>query len=239
MKIILKALGIISMMVVLVSFGAILWRGYLFVDPYFHGDPGPSNSVATLAELEERASNVIRGRVNRDSFIAYSTQGRELANAVTVEIVDVIKGDIEVGSVIRILEPYFIRSFILYTYDNYLPSKANREYFFFLGRQFIGTDDRPAPEGCEGAYWVTHGERGRYLVPKGNKLDAMSYSRSALSLGKKSIDVYMRFYQSVIDNYIVGIDNKTNRLIEPRVEALGRIETLDVQGPFPAENTTK
>lgn len=235
MKKYLNVFGILSAIIVLISFGVVLWRGYFIVDPSFHGDPAPGYFVTTLAELEDRASHVIMGRVKNDSFTAYSSKDRAIANAVSIEVIDVIKGNIVTGSVIKILEPYFIKNYVLFSYGNYLPSKANREYFFFLGEQIIGTSDRPAPEGCDEAYWVTHGERGRYLVPENGRLDAKRYSRNALSLGEKSIDIYMRFYQSVIDNYIKGAGNKSETLIEPRAGIVGKPEDIVIQGPLKVE----
>lgn len=232
MKKCLKAVGIICTITILIVFGVVSWRGYLIVDPYFHGDLAPDSFMKNLAGLEERATHVIRGCVKNDSRIVYSSQGRALANTVSIEIIDVIKGNIEIGSVIKIVEPYFIENYVLYTYGNYLPSKVNQEYFFFLGEQIISTNSRQVPDGYNGAYDVMNAERGRYLVPKNNRQEAMSYSRKALSLGKRSIDEYMRFYQSVIDNYIMGIDNKTEPLIEPRTNIIGKPEEIVVQGPF-------
>jgi len=161
----------------------------------------------TLKGLEDRSSNVVKGRLGDDAKTAYATWGGlspfPVYSVVSLKITDVILGNLKVGEVIKIIEPYYIDNRVLWTYSNYLPSIANREYIFFLGNQAIDK----APKGCEYAYFVIHDERGRYLVPSEERdstghLSANDYKREDLSLGEMNIDLYMQLYQDVIDAYI-------------------------------------
>lgn len=170
-----------------------------------------SGSLAYFDEsfkaVEERARSVVVGRVLNDAKTIFSVQnsltpdyGRPLFNVVSLEITRVIKGDFSVGDTIRITEPYYINGGTLVTFGNYLPSKPNHEYVYFLGRQ--QGESLSLPEGVVGAYHVDNLERGRYLVPNDNRSNANDFTRSELSLGRLDTDIYLQMYQDVINAYI-------------------------------------
>jgi hypothetical protein len=156
----------------------------------------------TLDEIEERASYIIKGRVLGNAETVYSVinKGDPLFSVVSVEVVEVFKGDVTVGETIRILEPYYINDRTLYTFSNYLPSKSNQEYIFFFARQ--QAERSGVPEISVGAYHVDNQERGRYLVPNDMQIKERRFTRNELSLGKLDTDIYMDIYQDVIDSYI-------------------------------------
>ena len=147
-------------------------------------------------DLVNRSNNIVRGRIADDSKIVFQTHIGH--NLVSLEILEVIKGDLKVGDTINILEPYFIRDRVLRTWADYMPSIPNQEYIFSLTDP---TDDMP--EGYEGAYFVSHGERGRYLVLSNARASIQEFSREDLSLGENAnIDLYMSLYQDVINAYM-------------------------------------
>ena len=160
----------------------------------------------TLDGLESRAANIVRGRISGDSEMIFSRSnninGRPspLYSVISLDLTEVIKGELVAGETIRIIEPFYIDNRILYTRGNYLPSREGQEYVFYL--------HTPAPEsdsaslGIVGAHFVLHQDRGRYLVPSESQLEAGSFTREELSLGEKDTDIYMNLYQEVIDAYM-------------------------------------
>ena len=157
----------------------------------------------TLAGLLYRAENVVRGRMGDDARIVfqfndYFNPERPTGgdNLVSLEILEVIQGNLRVGDIITIVEPYSIEDGILYTRDNYLPSIPHQEYFFFLSEQI---DSRVRTEALIGAYWVLHGERSRFPVPaSGQNLDEID-----LAFGSHAnVELYMRLWQDVLDAFM-------------------------------------
>jgi hypothetical protein len=59
-----------------------------------------------------------------------------------------------------------------------------------------------ATESFDGAHFVVHGERGRFLVPDSSAVDIHSFSRTDLSLGEQDTSLYMSLWQEVIDAYM-------------------------------------
>jgi len=167
----------------------------------------------TVEGLEYRATNVVRGRVLNDSRMVFQfndvfhpdriTTGN---NAVSLEIVEVFKGNLNVGDVITILELYYIVDRTLFTDSNYMPSMPYQEYFFFLSEQLTNYGRSEEAHFCEGllnGFWVLHGERGRFLIPSNRVNMVQNYSLSDLSLGTVGdSDLYMRLWQEVIDTYM-------------------------------------
>ena len=158
----------------------------------------------TLEGLEERAYSIVRGILADDARTIYTTRNRTspdpLHTLVTFTVSEVFKGDIEPGAVVRIIEPYFISGGILYTVHNYMPSRANQEYIFFLGNM---TTDL-SPEESRGAHFVVHLERGRYLVPSNPYRAARSFTRRELSLGDYCTELYYTLYEDVLDAFVRG-----------------------------------
>ena len=154
----------------------------------------------TLAGLEYRAANIVRGRMGNDARIVFQTddfQGGH--NVVSFEIYEVIKGDLSAGQTIRIVEPYIIKDDILLTYANYLPSTPYHEYFFFLGAQL----PNHLPEGFAGSFITIHGERSRFPVPDAARASIQAFNADELALGAYAdTEVYMSIWQEVIAAYM-------------------------------------
>ena len=170
----------------------------------------------TLEGLESRSSTIVRGRLGDDARIVFQytdpfnpdtpTMGN---NMVSLEIVEVIHGGrgLSVGETIKLIEPYYILDEVLFTWDNYLPSIPHQEYIFFL------TDPRPDTqvEEFRGAFWVQHGERGRFLIPSDigvlgfeeGDMPLQDFSARDLSLGSYAdLDLYMRLWKEVLGAYV-------------------------------------
>lgn len=185
--------------------------------PHHHGNFSqvmdmPASRAFTpgnLDELEYLIPNIVRGRVGNDPTIVYqyALSGPSPShNRVSIEILEVIRGDLQVGETVNILEPYFIEDNVLFTWANYMPSRPNHEYFFFLGDQLGEYTDtgRRRPESFLGAYFVLRGEFGRHRVPESNMRQADStFNTNELSLGTHvDTELYMSIWQEVIDAYM-------------------------------------
>lgn len=165
----------------------------------------------TLAGLESRTENIVRGRMGNDARVVF--QYSELRpnmritghNIVSFEVLEVFQGNLSAGDIIRIAEPYYIMDDVLLTHSNYMPSIPNQEYIFFL----LNPLTAEVPEGYEGAFFVVHGERSRFPVPsnasnvQGFSADAQDFAAVEFGLGSyANVEVYMSLWQEVINAYI-------------------------------------
>lgn len=160
----------------------------------------------TLDGLESRATHIVRGRIGNDARIVYQhsdpydpsriTRGD---NTVSLEIFEVIAGNLTVGETISILEPYYIIDGVFFTFADYMPSTAYQEYIFFLSAQL---GDR-FPENLRGRFPVVNDERGRFPVLNDTRADIQGFSSADLGLGTyANAELYMRLWQEVIDAYM-------------------------------------
>jgi len=187
----------------------------------------------TFEHLEYVSRNIVRGRMGDDARpISERSDGLAGANIVSLEILEVISGDLEVGETITILEPYFVQGGVLYTSQNYLPSIPYQEYIFFLRPR------RTEPELIAGMFWVSHGERGRYPMPgpsgPGPRTQAsvmhylgddgrfdsgtQNFGSAVFGLGSHAnVEVYASIWEEVMNEYVlptlVGIDLRPGEAI--------------------------
>ena len=163
-----------------------------------HFTPGPNwRPIETLEDLEEMSANIVRGRMGDDARILFQTVVGH--NFVSLEILEIIKGELNIGDIITIVEPYQIDDGVFFTSSNYMPSFPHQEYFFFLSDQI---DYENIPKQYYGAFWVLHGEKGRFPVPS-NIADTQSLN--AVEFGLSYLvdnELYMRLWQKVINAYI-------------------------------------
>ena len=168
----------------------------------------------TLEGLEYRSANIVRGRVGGDSRMVFQytdyfrPEHRTLGNnIVSLEILEVFQGNLRVGDIITIVEPYEILDGVLHTVLNYLPSVPYKEYFFFLSDPITSLIENPDPEALYGAFWVIQGSTARFPVPV-SRADMLNYTAADLSLARETInnlpvnDLYMYLWQSVVDAYM-------------------------------------
>ena len=166
--------------------------------------------VTNLEELELRSANIVRGRILNDARIVWQpTSG---TNLVSLEILEVFKGNLRVGDIITLAETYWVEDGVLITCSNYLPSIPHQEYFFFLTEQHTNA----AVEEFEGIFWVVSFNRGRFHIPNSmadisrlrhneEKLLMATTYISNLSLEQATLtidDVYMSLWQEVIEAYM-------------------------------------
>ena len=175
---------------------------------HIHVSPAPNwRPLESIADLEEMTPNIVRARMGDDAEIVF--QINELRperpsaghNIVSIEILEVIKGDLQAGETIRIVEPYYINDGTLISFCSYLPSIPGREYFLFLSypitreRGFEGI-----PEEYLDAFWVIHGANGRFYIPNAGA-DLNHFTAEDLSMGAIT-DLHLRLWQEVIDAYM-------------------------------------
>lgn len=168
----------------------------------------------TLDGLEPRAANIVRGRVGDDARIVL--EGNSIfpgmlpmgRNFVSLEILEVIKGDLTVGETIRIMEPYVIHDGTFFTWNGYMPSIPHQEYIFFLQEPSAN----PIAEGeAIGAFWVAHGERSRFPVPdNAANIHAFSaatqdFNSDMFGLGSEAnVEVYMQLWEEVMNEWVAA-----------------------------------
>ena len=215
---------------------------------HFHGEfnevvPGGGASrewdETTREGLEYRARNIVIGRVLNDANIVLQfseVTGQIIigGNVVSLEIMQVIKGDLTVGEIIRIGEPYFIYEGVLYAYSDYLPSIPYQEYMFFLGGQI--TESRVAE--YIGVFTQSHGERSRFPMPGPSgpgartlvsvmhylgddgtfDSDTQNFGSALFGLGSRAnVEVYASLWEEVMNEYVLptltGIDLRPGEAI--------------------------
>ena len=138
--------------------------------------------------MQANSPNIVRGRVLNDAEIVaryhypYFPERRLTGqNAVSLEVLEVFQGDIQVGDIIRITEPYNIENGILFSIANYLPSVPYQEYFFFLQNQRASVMD-PGNLGLENTFPVMEGYRGRFPVPTVTEIGAIEIFNRTLDI---------------------------------------------------------
>ena len=189
-------------------------------DDVWHGHYSALFYETTLEGLEYRAANIVVGRMKDDATIVlqYSTVfGSVLIgdNLVSFEITEVIKGDLAVGEIIRIGEPYYIYERFLYAWGKYMPSIPGQEYVFFLSAQIT---ESSVPEHI-GVFGMVHSERSRFPVPGGFcreailqylgddgrfSADTQDFTSPVFGLGGRAdVDVYSSLWEEVMNAYIL------------------------------------
>jgi len=165
----------------------------------------------TLSGLEARAPNIVRARMLNDATIVlqftddyHPTRVTFGENVVSLEILEVIKGDLVVGETIRIVEPYYIYNGVFFTWNNYMPSVPYQEYIFFL---YYQVDWLEAQDEVYGTFPVLHGERSRYPIPS-NAAGIQSFSAAMFSdlnfgLGSYAdVQTYMQLWEDVMNEWV-------------------------------------
>ena len=101
----------------------------LIFDQVFHTHASRIVPLAnTLEGLESRSENIVRGRILNDARMVFQFSQFDPTvinighNFVSLEILEVFTGNLSVGEVITIAEPYYIIDRVLITHANYLPS---------------------------------------------------------------------------------------------------------------------
>ena len=174
----------------------------------------------TLEGLEFRATNIVIGRMKDDStmWLQFSEEFGHLLignNIVSIEITEVIEGDLTVGEIIRIGEPYHIHEGTLFAWGNYMPSIPGQEYVFFLDAQVTASR---IPEHM-GVFAAIHADRSRFPVP-GNfcretirryldengrfNADLQDFTSPIFGLGTHAnVEVYSSIWEEVMNTYIL------------------------------------
>lgn len=130
----------------------------------------------------------------------------EATTITTLEITEVIQGDLQVGDKIKVAEPYYVDNqdsvkTVTMTpgySELYAPSEPGKEYLFFF--------DYPFDHGEEaGIYLPLWNEFGRYPVPSSNirsisTIDSMT--NEELNLGEGDASAYKDIYQQVVKKFM-------------------------------------
>jgi len=174
--------------------------------------------ATTLEGLESRSENIVRGRILNDARMVFQFSQFDPTvvnighNFVSLEILEVVKGDLNVGEIITLAEPYYVEERVLITHANYLPSIPYQEYFFFLSAQRTNPD----PEEFAGIFWVLQENRGRFHIPNSRAdISRLRHNAENLVLATTYIsnlpmmearltvnDIYMSLWQEVIETYM-------------------------------------
>ena len=165
--------------------------------------------------LKENSEIIIKCTFNDDAVYSYydniwdsGTVDRIWYAVSTITITEVIEGNVSVGDILQIAEPYSYEdkgdgTYNLHYQQMYLPSISHDEYLFFLGK--IPDDYK----WCAGLYTPMMTSFGRYPIIN-EKLQTKSLrtmSESDLDLvfdigALGSIDLYREIYIEVYDEYL-------------------------------------
>ncbi len=164
--------------------------------------------IKDLEELESLSDVVIKGKVLPESNMVLTDTNTEWVTGYTktkIEVSDVFSGDIKVGDIIEVVEPYYEATINGQTYfitmEGYLPSIVGNEYIWLL----VKHDETSEKEGLYGMYNVL---MGRYpvfenYVPYSN---AKQFSKSISNLDFDVLEEtnttnYRNVYQEVLNKY--------------------------------------
>lgn len=159
-------------------------------------DPG------TLNEVEQLSDTVITGTflntLKQEDI--YSGHGSYLYGYTksSVRVDKVYSGNLNVGDVITVLEPYAIHENVLLHYENFYPSQSDKVYIWFL--------EKNTEPDMQGIYTIVVGERGRYPILNDNARSASDIS----AMSSRDLDlspngdttVYKKIYSEVVGKYL-------------------------------------
>lgn len=170
----------------------------------------------TLRATEELSDTIVKG-----TFLGVTKQAELWDNkwgflryAVTwskIRVDEVYSGDVQVGDILNLVEPYFIEEVdgqtMLTHFENYYPSEDGKTYIWLLTKS-LGSEHDPGfnYEPDETYYSLAWCERGRYPVLNDNARSASNIS----AMSSRDLDlspngdttVYKKIYGEVIDQYL-------------------------------------
>lgn len=159
--------------------------------------------IDELPELEKYTEYIVTGTFLNDSYqdLQAFPDGTVVygCTITSFKIHDVIQGDLKSGDIIKIGEEYAVSKdpeseFVCYE-GNYLPSKSQTEYLFFL-RKTPDTNKRFA-----GIYAPVQKEKGRYpYLNSTRSIDDLT--NREMSLGTGESETYKSLYNAVAEKYM-------------------------------------
>lgn len=159
--------------------------------------------IEQLPELEKYTDYIVSGTFLNDSYqdVQAFPDGRMIygCTITSFRVDQVIKGDLQTGDIIKLGEEYAVgkrenKEYICYEW-NYLPSKSQTEYLFFLQK----TPETNRRFG--GIYGPVQNEKGRYpYLNVARSVDELT--NSELSLGTGDSAIYKSLYKAVAEKYM-------------------------------------
>lgn len=170
----------------------------------------------TLRATEELSDTIVKG-----TFLGVTKQAelwddeleffRYAVICSSIRVDEVYSGDVQVGDILHLFEPYFIAKSegqtVLNHFENYYPSENGRTYIWLL-KKSLGSEFDPGFhfEPDQIYYSLAWCERGRYPVLNDNARSASDIS----AMSSRDLDlspngdttVYKKIYGEVIDKYL-------------------------------------
>lgn len=129
----------------------------------------------------------------------------------SIRVDEVYSGDVNVGDILTLIEPYFITEVenqkVINHFENYYPSETGQTYIWMLSKS-TGAEHDPGFhfDPNKTYYSLAWCERGRFPVINTNarsETDISTMSNQDLDLSPNGDpEIYKRLYQEVIDKYM-------------------------------------
>ena len=165
--------------------------------------------VKDLKELELLSDISIKGKVLPDSYMVLkdSTSGWVSGYTKTkIEVTEVFSGDIKVGDIIEVAEPYYESSIESQTYfitnDGYLPSIVEDEYIWLLEKY----DENSERESLYGMFNTYVGRFPASNVSPSQRSGIMQFSKSVSNselelLPESNTTLYREIFQEILNRF--------------------------------------
>lgn len=170
----------------------------------------------TLRATEELSDTIVKGTflgVTKQAEL-HNTKFGYLIYAITcssIRVDEVYSGNVQVGDILNLIEPYFITESegqtVLNHFENYYPSENGKTYIWLLTKSDGSKiDPKFHLEPNQTYYSLAWCERGRYPVLNDNARSASNIS----AMSSRDLDlspngdttVYKKIYGEVIDKYL-------------------------------------
>lgn len=161
----------------------------------------------TVEELEKLSPNIFEGILSDDGGQTVDTmdlEGQEVPfygrTVSSLKVTKVYKGNLKKGDSIKFAECYYTlntgKGKTIYHLGNYMPSKPDKKYLFFLSEKKDNND-------IHDVYNTTVLEKSRYPVPSKtfDRMSIQTQTNEELSLGPKDPEDYKALYEKVLDKY--------------------------------------
>lgn len=169
-----------------------------------------------LRAVEELSDTVIKATflgVDEQKELYNSTFGylRYAVTCSSIRVDEVYSGDVNVGDILTLIEPYFITEVenqkVINHFENYYPSEIDQTYVWMLSKS-TGSEYDPGFhfDPNKTYYSLAWCERGRFPVIGTNarsETDISAMSNQDLDLSPSGDpEIYKKLYQEVIDKYM-------------------------------------
>jgi len=154
--------------------------------------------VESMEDAENFSDAIVKAKVLPNSENIPHEVGVMMGRTYTdIEILEVYAGNLSPGDIVKITEEYYYEKIesqeTLIYFDNYLPSKTNGEYIFFLGISNY--------ENTKNDYFVIGGAMGRYPCDEVFNVTELDKSVYRINSPLTENSLYDKVKKEVLEKY--------------------------------------